>query len=71
MRIAMNKKAICSKDQMASGTNVSKLCSRRALEIFGWSASYLQIKGVLPSFSILNLIITEERTRQMMKQEAK
>jgi len=29
MRIAMNKKAICIKDQMASGTNVSKLCSRR------------------------------------------
>jgi hypothetical protein len=63
MRIAMNKKAICSKDQMASGTNVSKLCSRRvcsrrvcsrrALERFGGSASYLQIKGGLPSFSIL------------------
>jgi hypothetical protein len=53
MRIAMNKKAICSKDQMASGTNVSKLCSRRALERFGRSASYLQIKGGLPSFSIL------------------
>jgi hypothetical protein len=53
MRIAMNKKAICSKDHMASGTNVSKLCSRRvcsrrvcsrrALERFGGSASYLQI----------------------------
>lgn len=51
MRIAMNEKAICSKDQMASGTNVSKLCnrrvfnrrecSRRALERFGGSASYL------------------------------
>ena len=58
MRIAMNKKAICSKDQMASGTNVSKLCSRRvcsrrALERFGGSASYLQVKGGLPSFSIL------------------
>lgn len=46
MRIAMSKKAICGKDQMASGTNVSKscsrrVCSRRVLERFGWSASYL------------------------------
>jgi hypothetical protein len=54
----MIKKAICSKDQMASGTDVSKscsrrVCSRRALERFGGSASYLQIKGGLPSFSIL------------------
>lgn len=80
MRIAMNKKAICSKDQMASGTDVSKLCSRivcsrrvysrrvysrrvcsrrvcsrRALERFSGSASYLQVKGGLPSFSILTL----------------
>jgi hypothetical protein len=29
MRIAMSKKAICSKDQMASGTNVSKPCSKK------------------------------------------
>ena len=60
MRIAMNKKAICSKDQMASGTDVSKscsrrVCSRRALERFSGSASYLQVKGGLPSFSILTL----------------
>jgi hypothetical protein len=54
MRIAMNDKAICSKGEMVSGTNVSKLCSRRvcsrrALERFGGSASYLQMKdGRLP-----------------------
>jgi hypothetical protein len=29
MRIAMNEKAICSEDQIASGTNMSKLWSRR------------------------------------------
>jgi hypothetical protein len=51
MRITINKKAICNKHQMASGTNGSKscsrrvcsrrVCSRRVLERFGGSASYL------------------------------
>lgn len=67
MRAAINEKAICNKNWMASGTNVNKLCIWRDVEerwkdLEGVRAIYAD-EGGPPSFFYPNLITTEERTR--------